>query len=301
MTSKCKYAKVLVCLIIIALFSKSQSPLEMHSRLEVEGKPVVLEQGKQLQLMRMNHSWSVFDGGKYDNSPTFILREYETAVIGDWLFAANAWGDGNYKMNIWDSDPFRFSVTGTLDHKESVAGYPNVNRGWTWGDWAPNSPFPIKLKDLSVLKADWDQTIPDSGNHIAMFQLYTANRPDPGNVSEHITGDILIGINRSRFPLEEWHHYEGTFIIGGKEFLVMTDVIWEQAKRSIYVLKDNTESVRDFDIKALLDFSIENNWLNTDDYLVTLQAGFEIIEMDGTSESSYLNYVIEFDKPDLMN
>ncbi len=226
-------------------------------------------------------------------SPNYTLREFDTVTIGDWLFAANAWGGGDYEMSVWDSNPFRFSVTGTLDHGGSVAGYPNVNRGWTWGNWAPNSPFPIRLGELSALKADWDQSIPDSGNHIAMFQLYTANRPEPGNSTENITGDILIGINRSQFPLEEWHNYEGTFTIGGREFLVMTDVIWEQAKRSIYVLKESTESVRDFDIKALLDFSIKHGWLEPDDYLVTLQAGFEFIEIDGTSESTFLNYIIE--------
>lgn len=226
-------------------------------------------------------------------APNYILTEFDTVTIGDWLFAANSWGGGSYEMAVWDKNPFRFSVTGTLDHGGSVAGYPNVNRGWTWGSWAPNSPFPIRLHNLSILKADWDQTIPDSGNHIAMFQLYTANRPEPGNNTEHITGDILIGINRSQFPLEEWHNYEGTFTIGGKEFLVMTDVIWQQAKRSIYVLKENSENLRAFDIKALLDFSVEHGWLNPKDYLVTLQAGFEIIQIDGTSESTFLNYKIE--------
>ena len=73
----------------------------------------------------------------------------------------------------------------------------------------------------------------------------------------------------------------------------MTDVIWQQAKRSIYVLKENSENLRAFDIKALLDFSVEHGWLNPKDYLVTLQAGFEIIQIDGTSESTFLNYKIE--------
>ncbi len=184
-----------------------------------------------------------------------------------------------------------------------VKSFPHAGIGWMWGNWAPNSSLPIQLGDLAVAKSDWTVVLPEKENnqsYVVYYQLYMSAEPDPKKDGGKINGDLALIMYREDFPFEQWGQTLGEFEIAGRKMTVVHKApAIGQSKYIIlipkswpYTRQGNTLVIRDFDIKACIDFCVAEGFYKSSDSLITIQVGWESRVLHGILRSNDLKLIV---------
>ncbi len=238
----------------------------------------------------------------YDWSGTGAYDKHEWS---GFLIANNRWGGGNGP--IWFREfPDRWSFW--TEHEDDLEGghvksFPHAGIGWFWGDWAPNNALPVRLGELAVARSDWAVTLPTKQpgqSYVVYYQLYTSSVPDPKSDASQISGDLALIIYREDFAFEHWGKVLGEFDVGGRKMRVVhkspaigqSTYIIMIPTENVAVRNGDTIRVKDFDIKACIDFCLTQGHYNPTDYLITIQAGWESRALHGVLRSDELTLTV---------
>ncbi|HEX2959164.1 MAG TPA: hypothetical protein VHO70_20185 [Chitinispirillaceae bacterium] len=237
----------------------------------------------------------------YDNNSDYInqiettfstvFQDWEHQVEGEYLVENNVWNKGQTKDYIQK-----------IGIKKGRHGAVKAGWGWSWpgspvitafpdvmfgkNPWAESSTtprLPVQISKISALYADLKAIHLGNGHRNTAFQIWLT--ADPVSRPEHIRHEIMIWLRNDGLPLAP--NQKEMEIKGEKYTLsVMKDfgdpqlnppIKWDYC--SFLVPKPFMEGR--VDIKAFLDFLIEDGLVSPHEYVAVINLGNEIRDGEG--------------------
>lgn len=238
-------------------------------------------------LKRFYDSLRIAEGAYWESSDPNAVASY-----GAFLFNNAGWNsmDGGYgTQTLWvdTAPPLRWGVK-DIDHSRQgmVKSFPNAQIGWHYGLWSESSPLPIAVGSIRALDLDWDFETMANGSYNGIVQLYVSSKRSGG-----IERDILIGLDRFDWPLDtNSSDFVGWFEIGGRRWYHAYNPRHKGGEHIVFYLETPTRSVRGLDVKAILDFCLARSYFSPEEYLVTMEHGWEIIRGRGAFSTTAFDY-----------
>ena len=154
-------------------------------------------------------------------------------------------------------------------------GYAAIYKGCHWGACTTNSGLPIPVSSMTTGKVttSWNTTQTYSGAYDVAYDIWynqTATTSGQPNAEE-----MMIWINHYGGVEPAGSVVASNVSIGGNTYTV-----WEGRASTwnvvSYVLNTGTTSVTNLDIDSLAADSVTRGYMTTSDYLIDLEAGFEM-------------------------
>lgn len=164
---------------------------------------------------------------------------------------------------------------------------PWVGVGNDWGNVSSDSPFPIQLGELEMLKASLSATLPPANSnqmYKVYWQLYFSDSPT-GRFNK---GDFAPTVYTVRFPPNHWGADRGSAVVDGRKWRFQDQQYSSGMGRYIIPMLEpplvpdanGVVEIRDADIKALIDWGIAQGYYRAEDYCMIIGAGWEIFALD---------------------
>jgi cellulose 1,4-beta-cellobiosidase len=155
-------------------------------------------------------------------------------------------------------------------------GYPSIYKGCHWGNCTTGSGLPIQVSTLlnpGTVTTSWSTTQTGQGAYDVAYDIWynhTATTPGQPNAEE-----MMIWLNHNGSVQPAGSVIASNVSIGGRTYN-----IWEAQMSSwidvSYVLTSGTTSVSNIDVGQLAADSVQRGTLKTSDFLIDLEAGFEL-------------------------
>jgi hypothetical protein len=205
-----------------------------------------------------------------------------------------------YQQNEWNSDREQCArVRGTaftlteasfdLPTNGPPATYPSFFRGCHWGNCTFNSGLPRRVGGLRSVTSTWHTRQPASGAYNVTLDVWmnkaaaTSGQPDGS--------EIMIWLN-SRGPVQPFGSRVATVRLAGTRWAV-----WYGRASAWSVISyrrlQGTTGVRNLDVKAFLDDSVERGYTKKRWFLITGEAGFEIWKGGKGLATTFFSFAVE--------
>lgn len=197
----------------------------------------------------------------------------------------DAWGGGGYciwynNMNSWGANAPNVNGSG-------IVGYPAMVRGCHWSGCSSNSGLPKQISALGSLSTNWTQS--NSGNsYDAAYDIWFDASSNPGNRAA--TYELMVWLNWSNTqPIATNYDASGNAVpyasnvnLGGVTFNV-----YHRGNVMSFLRTSKSNSIS-FTLKPLADYCVSQGWISSSSvYLISIEAGWEIIKGGNYSTSSY--------------
>ena len=229
-------------------------------------------------------------------------REWKSYFNHDGLqFNNNRWAGEKGSMFVRFGPP---TASWWTTHNGNRADFP-VSAPWVgvgndWGNISINSPFPIKLGDLEILKASLSATLPpEKSNQMykIYWQLYFSDAP----TGKFNKGDFAPTVYAVRFPSNHWGVARGNATIDGRLWGFkdqqyssgMGRYIIPMLEPTLQPDANGTVEIRNVDIKALIDYCIVQGYYSPEDYCMVIGAGWEIFVLDDMLKMNDMAFIIK--------
>jgi len=153
-------------------------------------------------------------------------------------------------------------------------GYPSIYKGCHWGACTSNSGLPIPVSSMTPgeVTTSWSTTQTSGAYDVAYDIWYNQTPTTSGQPNAE---EMMIWINHAGGVQPFGSVVASNVSIGGRTY-----TIWE-GRMSIwnvvsYVLNTGTTSVSNLDVDLLAADSVNRGYMTNSDYLIDLEAGFEI-------------------------
>jgi endoglucanase len=153
-------------------------------------------------------------------------------------------------------------------------GYPSIYKGCHWGACTTNSGLPIPVSSMTPgeVTTSWSTTQTSGAYDVAYDIWYNQTPTTSGQPNAE---EMMIWINHAGGVQPFGSVVASNVSIGGRTY-----TIWE-GRMSIwnvvsYVLNTGTTSVSNLDVDLLAADSVNRGYMTDSDYLIDLEAGFEI-------------------------
>ncbi len=196
-----------------------------------------------------------------------------TIPAGDYMIQANEWNSSAQQCitynggTSWTVSTANFNVSGG-----APATYPSIYKGCHWGLCTGNSEFPIQMSNLGSATTSWSTNQPGSGAYDVSYDIWFNSTPTTSGQPDGT--EVMVWIN-SRGGVQPFGSQTGTANIDGMNWNVWTG---RQTSWNIisYVLNPGATSVSNLDLKALFGDAVSRGSINPSNYLIDVEAGFEI-------------------------
>ncbi|HTJ72511.1 MAG TPA: cellulose binding domain-containing protein [Actinospica sp.] len=196
-----------------------------------------------------------------------------TIAAGDYMIQANEWNSTAQQCitytggTAWNVSTANFNLSGG-----APATYPSIFRGCHWGLCTGNSGLPIQMSNLGSATSSWSTTQPASGAYDVAYDIWFNSTPTTSGQPDGT--EVMIWIN-SRGGVQPFGSQTGTSNVDGMNWNVWTG---QQTSWKIisYVLNPGATSVSNLDLKALFQDAVARGSINPSNYLIDVEAGFEI-------------------------
>ena len=196
-----------------------------------------------------------------------------TIPAGDYMIQANEWNSTAPQCitytggTAWSVSTANFNLNGG-----APATYPSIFKGCHWGLCTGNSGLPIQMSKLGSAVTSWSTTQPSSGAYDVSYDIWFNSTPTTSGQPDGT--EVMIWIN-SRGGVQPFGSQTGTTNVDGMNWNVWTG---RQTSWNIisYVLNPGATSVSNLDLKALFQDAIARGSINPSNYLLDVEAGFEI-------------------------
>ena len=167
----------------------------------------------------------------------------------------------------WTVSTANFNLSGG-----APATYPSIYKGCHWGLCTGNSGLPIQMSKLGSAVSSWSTTQPSSGAYDVSYDIWFNSTPTTTGQPDGT--EVMIWIN-SRGGVQPFGSQTGTANVDGMNWNVWTG---QQTSWKIisYVLNPGATSVSNLDLKALFEDAVARGSINPANYLIDVEAGFEI-------------------------
>lgn len=231
-----------------------------------------------------NWAFQTFDGGKY-------------------YYRNNIWNSGDSgagSQSVWaQSSRCWGAIANHANNSGMVKSYPQFVRGWAVGDGfkseAPNHGLGIRVDQLQQATIHWSMQTPTSGGRfMALWDIYFHDKPNPGGEKAQTSLMIFQRI------LDDGSLYSGlvptmpVLTIDGMSFgYEVGTAFWATGKVLVlHMLPRNGlnfgQDSMTLDLKKLIDALRDMGHISgTNDYLTSIQAGWEIIAGGSYTTTDY--------------
>ncbi|MEY9910249.1 chitodextrinase [Catenulispora sp. MAP12-49] len=196
-----------------------------------------------------------------------------TIPAGDYMIQANEWNSTAQQCITynggtgWTVSTANFNLSGG-----APATYPSIYKGCHWGLCTSNNSFPIQMSKLGSATTSWSTTQPSSGAYDVSYDIWFNSTPTTTGQPDGT--EVMIWLN-SRGGVQPFGSQTGTSNAAGLNWNVWTG---QQTSWKIisYVLNPGATSVSNLDLKALFQDAVSRGSINPSNYLLDVEAGFEI-------------------------
>jgi len=212
-----------------------------------------------------------------DQVATTTCTKWGTISINgnQYIYQQNEWNSNLTQCASVDETTGAWTITQAnfnLPNNGAPATYPSIFRGCHWGNCSSSSGLPIQVSALASATSSWSTTQVSSGAYNVAYDLWTNTTPTTWGQPNG--SEIMIWLN-SRGGISPAGQIVGTVTISGATWNVWTTRMggWNYIA---YQRSTGTTSVRDLDIKAFVQDSVNRGSTNSSWYLLDAEAGFEI-------------------------
>jgi hypothetical protein len=246
------------------------------------------------------------------NSEPIISAEnsdqYGELSFGDhYKVINNMWGqDGSGTQNIWTSDDgkagWKWNWNST---SSSIKSYPAVVYGQRpWDSGSTTSNLPIQLSSLNGLTVSYDVEIENTARHNLAFDIWLSPQlSDLSNTRSYeimIWTDVKAGGSLGDFVPIGYPNPVATLTMDGIEYKLFSGDGHDGNFRVLSFIKselldseqDGTGLAETIDVKAFIDYLIDNNYVADNEYLLDFEFGTEI--MGGVGQATFHSITTQF-------
>jgi endoglucanase len=171
-----------------------------------------------------------------------------------------------------------FSVANSainLPTNGAPGGYPAIYKGCHWGACSTNSGLPIQVGAMTPgeVTTSWNNTQTYTGAYDVAYDIWYNQAPTTSGQPN--AEEMMIWINHYGGVQPAGSVVASNVSIGGNTYTV-----WESRASTwnvvSYVMNSGTTSVSNLDVDLLAADSVTRGYMTNSDYLIDLEAGFEI-------------------------
>jgi endoglucanase len=219
---------------------------------------------------------------------TFTATTAEAATtLCNSQSASVAGGAYTVENNEWNSSASEcvstdgnadFSVANSainLPTNGAPGGYPAIYKGCHWGACSTNSGLPIQVGAMTPgeVTTSWNTTQTYTGAYDVAYDIWYNQAPTTSGQPN--AEEMMIWINHYGGVQPAGSVVASNVSIGGNTYTV-----WESRASTwnvvSYVMNSGTTSVSNLDVDLLAADSVTRGYMTNSDYLIDLEAGFEI-------------------------
>ncbi|MBX6371953.1 MAG: cellulose binding domain-containing protein [Acidothermus sp.] len=217
-------------------------------------------------------------GPAYGATTTTCSPTSVTSVAGDeYRVQANEWNSSAQQCLTIDTTTGAWSVSTAnfnLPTNGAPATYPAIYKGCHWGNCTTvNVGMPIQVSKIGSATTSWSTTQVSSGAYDVAYDVWTNTTPTTSGQPNGT--EVMIWLN-SRGGVQPFGSQTAT----GVNVAGHTWNVWQGQQTSwkiiSYVLTPGATSISNLDLKAIMLDAAARGSLNTSDYLIDVEAGFEI-------------------------
>ena len=232
--------------------------------------------------------------GQYDTviiTPSINAVSLPDSGANSYVVQNNVWGGGSQTMTV-EKASGNFSVKAT-SHNAALNGapaaYPSVFKGCHWGNCTDNSGMPKKVASILHANSSWVTVQPALGIYNAAYDLWLNQSPTTQGKPDG--AELMI-----------WLSYKpGIQPTGVKiaQDVVIAGTKWEiwygsgSPSTISYVRSVATTAVSNLDLKAFLVDSKNRGYIQSNWYLMDVEAGFEVWQNGVGLGSRTFNVLVE--------
>jgi hypothetical protein len=219
----------------------------------------------------------VFAAGAPAQAATTTLCNSQTAAVagGAYTVQNNEWNSSASECVTTDGNA-DFTVANSSINLSGGApgGYPSIYKGCHWGACTSNSGLPIPVSSMTPgeVTTSWSTTQTSGAYDVAYDIWYNQTPTTSGQPNAE---EMMIWINHTGGVEPFGSVVASNVSIGGR-----TWTIWEGRMSSwnvvSYVLNTGVTSVSNLDVDLLAADSVQRGYMTNSDYLIDLEAGFEL-------------------------
>lgn len=232
-----------------------------------------------------------------DNYSIILDNDGDEILFGDYIISNNVWGKNSlrdYSQCIfYNEKPLRFgwawSWPSTMN---KVHAYPEVIYGKKpWNTISTAIILPIKIADIVSSSVEYQINISAAGKYNTAFDIWLTNTIDAQ--VESIAYEIMIWIeNSGMHPLGK--HCD-TVTLDDRDYDVYLAYDLEDGKWAYICLKTKETLLNGkIDIKEIIEYLLEADYITNDLYLASIEFGNEV--MWGTGETTVSTYKVRINE-----
>jgi Glycosyl hydrolase family 12 len=230
-------------------------------------------------------------------------QDYASVTVGSYVVQSNYWNKracpGTQCMDI-NKATGAFSVTqGPEACGDTVATYPNVLYGCSFGNCSPSSLLPTPVSALSTVTSSWDFSVGGaaSDKYDVAYDIWFCPDQSCGANGFPSGAEMMIWLNYKN--LQGWEKHLGSVVLAGHTWDVWQATMGQGANSWTYlaymIKAPMVTSVTDIDLGAFFKDATSRNIIQNSWYLYAIQAGNELrtggIPYDSNSFSVSINGV----------
>jgi len=218
-------------------------------------------------------------GASAQAASTTTLCNSQTAAVagGAYTVENNEWNssasecvttDGNADFTVANS-----AINLTTDG--APGGYAAIYKGCHWGSCTTNSALPIPVSSMTPgeVTTSWNTTQTYTGAYDVAYDIWYNQTPTTSGQPN--AEEMMIWINHYGGVEPAGSVVASNVSIGGYTYTIWEarDSTWNVVS---YVLNTGTTSVSNLDVDLLAADSVSRGYMTDSDYLIDLEAGFEM-------------------------
>jgi cellulose 1,4-beta-cellobiosidase len=249
------------------------------------------------------------DGGAVIESSTWppgvtlnTCDDYATVTVGSYVVESDFWNEGSCPgtqcMTINDATG-AFSVTQFPNCGNTVASYPNVLYGCSFGTCSPGSVLPMPVSTLSTVTSSWDFSVGgvSADQYDVAYDIWFCQDDTCGpNGFPHGT-ELMIWLDYQN--VKGWQYDLGPVSLDGHTWELWQATMGTGADAWTYlaymIQAPMVSSVTNLDLNAFFRDAVSRGYIQNSWYLYAIQAGDELrtggLPYDNNSFSVSINGV----------
>jgi Glycosyl hydrolase family 12/Ricin-type beta-trefoil lectin domain len=210
---------------------------------------------------------------------TTTLCNSQTAAVagGQYTVENNEWDSSAPECVTTDGNADFTVANSSIDNPTDGApgGYAAIYKGCHWGACTSGSGLPIEVSTMTPGKVttSWNTTQTYTGAYDVAYDIWYNQTPTTSGQPD--AEEMMIWINHNGGVQPAGSVVASNVSIGGNTY-----TIWESRASTwnvvSYVMNTGTTSVSNLDVDLLAADSVSRGYMTDSDYLIDLEAGFEM-------------------------
>jgi hypothetical protein len=215
-----------------------------------------------------------------------VCGQYDIIEADQYFMMNNIWGEGAGTQCIWYTDVNSWGVSAQHNSGDGIKAYPALVRGCHWATCGTNTGLPKQSSSLGTLTTSWTQS-PSGTAWNASYDIWFHPTSDPGSAAAQYELMIWLNWTDGFNPIAEQYDangaipYASNVSLGGNTFMV-----YHRGDVFTFRLSTRSNSIN-VDVKPIINYVVQQGWMSSSVYCVSVQAGWEIIQGGTFSTTAY--------------